>query len=83
MSGHITLFNALQLQAGWVDNSYLGLKHIITLFSLSDRYILSWEQRAIVDQVQTNYHGRPMVLKLFRCGRDVDYEGSSLCSGVF
>ena len=38
------------------------LKHTTTLFSLSDHYILSREWRVIVDQVQTNYHGRPMVL---------------------
>ena len=37
-------------------------KHTTTLFSLSDHYILSREWRVIVDQVQTNYHGRPMVL---------------------
>ena len=83
MSGHFTLFDALQLKDGWVDNSYSGLKHTTTLFSLSNRYILSREWRIIVDQVQTYYHGRPMVLKLVRCGRDVDYEGSSLCSDVF
>ena len=82
MAGHFTLFTALQLKDGWVYNSYLGLKHNTTLFSLSDRYILSREWR-VLDQVQTNYHGGPMVLKLVRCGRDVDYEGSSLCSDVF
>ena len=38
------------------------LKHTTTLFALSDHYILSREWRDIVDQVQTNYHGRPMVL---------------------
>ena len=38
------------------------LKHTTTLFSLSDHYILSREWRVIVHQVQTNYHGRPMVL---------------------
>ena len=35
------------------------LKHITTLFSLSDYYILSREWRVTVDQVQINYHGRP------------------------
>ena len=39
---------------------YYPLKHTTTLFSLSDHYILSWEWRVIVDQAQTNYHGRPM-----------------------
>ena len=34
------------------------IKHTTTLFALSDHYILSREWRAIVDQVQTNYHGR-------------------------
>ena len=38
------------------------LKHTTTLFSLSDHYILSREWRVIVDQVQTNYQGMPMVL---------------------
>ena len=37
-------------------------EHTTTLFSLSDHYILSREWRVIVDQVQTNNHGRPMVL---------------------
>ena len=41
-------------------------------------YILNRELRVIVDQVQTNYHGRPMVLKSVRCDRAVDFEGSSL-----
>ena len=41
--------------------SYRQLKHNTTLFSLSDHYILSREWRVIVDQLQTNYHGRPMV----------------------
>ena len=36
-------------------------KHTTTLFSLSDHYILSREWRVIVDQVQTNYHGRHVV----------------------
>ena len=36
--------------------------HHYTLFSLSDHYILSREWRDIVYQVQTNYHGRHMVL---------------------
>ena len=58
-------------------------KHTTTLFPLSDHYILSREWRAIVDQVQTNYHGRPMVLYSVRCDRAVDYEGSSLWSEVF
>ena len=62
---------------------YLILKHTTTLFSLSDHYILSREWRVIVDQVQTNYHGRPVVLKSVRRDRAVDYEGSSLCSDVF
>ena len=43
-------------------DSELLLKQTTTLFSLSDHYILSREWRVIVDQVHTNYHGRPMVL---------------------
>ena len=38
------------------------LKHTTPLFSLSDHYIPSQEYRVIVDQVQTNQHGRHMVL---------------------
>ena len=49
---------------------------------LSGHYILSREWRVIVDLVQINYHGRPVVLKSVRCNRAVDNEGSSLCSGV-
>ena len=41
--------------------SYRQLKHTTTLFSLSDHYILSREWWVIVDQLHTNYHGRPMV----------------------
>ena len=33
-----------------------------TLFALSDHDILSREWRVIVEQVQNNHHGRPMVL---------------------
>ena len=40
----------------------LFLKHTTTLLYLSDHYILSREWETIVDQVQTDYHGRPMVL---------------------
>ena len=40
----------------------VALKHTTTLFVLSDHYILSREWTVIVDQVQTNNHGRPMVL---------------------
>ena len=36
------------------------LKHTTTLFTLSDHYILSRKWKAFVDQVQTNYHGRPI-----------------------
>ena len=39
-------------------------KHTTILFALSDHYILSRGWRVIVDQhdqVQANYHGRPMV----------------------
>ena len=60
-----------------------GYLHTTTLFSLFDHYILSREWRVIVDQVQTNYHGRPMVLKSVRCDQAVDYDGSSLWSDVF
>ena len=49
-----------------VGNSigYAILKHTTTLFSLSDRDILSREWRVIAEQVglQTNYHARPMSL---------------------
>ena len=62
---------------------YIQLKHTTTLFSLSDHYMLSREWRVIVDQVQTNYHGRDMVLKSVRCDRAVDYDGYSLYSDVF
>ena len=61
----------------------LVLKRTTTLFALSDHYILSREWRVIVDQVQTNYHGRPMVLQSVRCDRVVGYEGFSLWSDVF
>ena len=37
------------------------LKHTTTLFALTGHYILSWEWRVIVDQVQTSYHSRPTV----------------------
>ena len=40
----------------------IQLKHTTTSFALTDHYILSREWRVIVDQVQTNYHGGPMVL---------------------
>ena len=60
-----------------------GLKHTTTLFALSDHNILSRESRVIVDPIQTNYHGRLMVLKSVKCDRAVDYEGTSLYSGVF
>ena len=39
-----------------------ALKHTTTISFLSDHDILSPEWRVIVHQVQTNYHGRPMVL---------------------
>ena len=60
------------------------LKHIPTLFSLFDHYILSREWRVIVDLVglQTDYHGRPMVLLSVRCDRAVDYD-LFICSDVF
>ena len=62
----------------------LKTHHYTTLFALFDHYILSREWRVIVDLVQTNYHGRPiMVLKSVRCDRAVDYSLSSLCSDVF
>ena len=61
----------------------IPLKHTTTLFSLSDHDILSREWRVIVNQVQTNYHGGPMVLKSVRCDQAIDYEGSSLLSDVF
>ena len=35
------------------------------------------------DQIQANYHGRPIVLYSVRCDRAVAYEGSSLCLNVF
>ena len=38
------------------------VKHTTALFSLSNHYILSREWRVIVDQVPTNYNGRPVVL---------------------
>ena len=36
------------------------LKHTTTILASSDRPSREW--RVIVDQVQTNYHGRPVVL---------------------
>ena len=59
------------------------LKHTTTLFSLSDHDILSREWRVIVRQVQTNYHGKPMILKSVRRDRTVDYEEFRLRWGVF
>ena len=59
------------------------LKHTTTLYSLSNHYFPSREWRVIVDLVQTNYHGGPMVLKSVRCDRAIDYEGSSLWSDLF
>ena len=44
----------------------LSLEHTTTLFALSDQYILSREWRVIVDLVQSNYHGRPGILGIFR-----------------
>ena len=58
-----------------------NLKHTTTLFSLYDHYILSREWRVIVDLVQTDYHGRPMVS--VRCDRAVDYKVSFIMSDVF
>ena len=43
----------------------MKLRHTTTLFALSDHYTLS---RVLVDQVQTNYHGRPMVLYINQSG---------------
>ena len=48
--------------------------HYIIFFVRPLAYILSREWRVIVDQVQTNYHGRPMVLLSVRCDRAVDYD---------
>ena len=42
--------------------TYMVLKHTTTLFSLSDHHILRRGWRVIVDQVQTKYHGMPIVL---------------------
>ena len=50
-----------QLNSGH-SQTELSLKHTTTLFPLSDHYILSRGWRVIVDQVQTNYHGKPMVI---------------------
>ena len=60
------------------------LKHTTTLFSVSDHYILSREWRVIVDQVQTNYHGRPVVYN--RSGVTKEYKSISYapwCDGPF
>ena len=57
MNSHCPLL--FSIVSSW---DYLALKHATTLFSLSDHYILSREWGVIVDQVETNYHGRPMVL---------------------
>ena len=53
---------AIVLHLSTLSSVYTGLKHTATLFSLSDHYIISRGWRVIVDQVQTNYHGSPMVL---------------------
>ena len=45
-----------------IDRHDTVIKHTTTLFSLSAHYILCREWRVIVDQVQTYYHGRPMVI---------------------
>ena len=44
-----------------VGDNLGALKHTTTIFALSD-HILNREWRFIVDQVQTNYHDRPIVL---------------------
>ena len=42
--------------------NYTELKQTTTLLALSDHFILSRGWRVIGDQVQTNHHGRPMML---------------------
>ena len=54
------------------DGLTMSLKHTTTLFPLSYHYILSREWRVFDDLLQTNYHGRSMVLKSVRCDRAVD-----------
>ena len=62
---------------------YHQLKHTTTLFSLTEHDFLSQEWRVIVDQVQTNYNGRHiMVLQSVRFDRAFDFEGSSFWSDV-
>ena len=77
------LLHGAMLLNVYVSCHYNTLKHTTTFFSLCDHYNLCWEWRVFVDQVQTNYHGRPMVLKSVRCVQAADYEGLSLWSDVF
>ena len=49
-------------------HGFLLLQHTTALFSLSDLYILGREWRVIVDQVQINYHGGPMMLAYNQSG---------------
>ena len=55
----------------------MELKHTTTLFSLYNHDIVSREWIVSVDQVQTNYHGRPMAYGT------VDNKGFSLWLDVF
>ena len=57
--------------------------HYIIFFVRPPHSNISREWRVIVDLVQTDYHGRPIVLLSVRCDRAVDYDGSSLWSDVF
>ena len=45
------------------------LKHTTKLFALSDHYILSREWGVFVDQVQTNYHDRLLIVRDPHYGR--------------
>ena len=66
------------------DREALATEIMTEIMPIKTRHcILSREWRVIVDLVQTNYHGMPMVLKSVGCNRAVDHEGSSLCTDVF
>ena len=60
-ASHYSVCIALRIYQHYVFHAvyHLELKHTPTLFYLSDHLILNWEWGIIVNQVQTDYHGRP------------------------
>ena len=65
---HNNDFYHFSIFTGFASDQAVILKHSTTLFSLSDHDILSREWRVIVDQVQTSYHGRPIIIVLLSVG---------------